>query len=90
MTGLVCCNPSLELSHRLNEGPQHIFFVEKEEKVSVNIPQYPLLSEALIMGLLFLFFPYKTYTVTPHESQRKCPLYTPVKPEISEILFEKV
>ena len=33
----------------------NIFFVEKEEKVSLNYPQYPLLSEALIMGLLFLF-----------------------------------
>ena len=45
----ICCDSSLEPSCQdgSNEGSQHVF-VEKQEKISLNHPQYPLLSGALI------------------------------------------
>ena len=44
----LCCDPSLELSHRdsSNEGSQHM--LGNKKKISLNYPQYPLLSGALV------------------------------------------
>ena len=49
---ITCCDPSLKPSHQdsSNEGSQHYVFVEKE-KLSLNYPQYSLLSGALIFPL---------------------------------------
>ena len=45
----VCCYASLELSRRdgSDEGSQHIFSLRNNRKISLNYPQYPLLSGAL-------------------------------------------
>ena len=42
--------PSLKPSRRdgSNEGSQHMFFFEKQENLSPNYRQYPLLSGALL------------------------------------------
>ena len=46
------CDPSLEPSHQdgSNEGSQHMFLLRNKKKLSLNYPQYPLLSGALDQG----------------------------------------
>ena len=46
----IFCDPSLEPSHGdgSNEGLQHMFSLRNKKKLSLNYPQHPLLSGALL------------------------------------------
>ena len=45
----IFCDPPLEPSHQdgFNEGSQHTFLLRNKKKLSLNYPNYPLLSGAL-------------------------------------------
>ena len=73
----ICGDPSLEPSHRdgSNERSQHKV-IEKQEKLSLNYFQYPLLSGALRNSCYLISSPErtyrKTYCTTPGGDVNKC------------------
>ena len=59
----ICCDPSLELSHRdsSNEGSQLLFSLRKEDNFSLNHPEDTLLSITLT-PLVYTTFKYGFFT----------------------------